>query len=262
MRSPMPARPENVSGRAPEAVPRRAISRRPRLMRPALALSPRPRPSTPPAARAMTFLVAAQSSTPTRSSFAYTRRAGEISACCSSTASSGRRSRRPPRPATPARSPRRGSGPRGPQRAELARAPKGGGRCPGRDPSSASSTGQSSRQRRDDLGESRGSGRRARPGRPAPAALRRRSSTPTPERSTSREVARVPARRGDRGACAGSRQASVTSCPRSRSSVENTDAPRTSTDDDDVHGQLRRTKSITTGIPASAKRSRMRFSTQ
>ena len=88
MRSPMPASPENVSGRAPQALPRRASSRRPRLMRPALALSPSSRPSTPPAARAMTFLVAAQSSTPTTSSLAYTRKAGEMSACWSSTASS------------------------------------------------------------------------------------------------------------------------------------------------------------------------------
>ena len=39
-------------------------------------------------------------------------------------------------------------------------------------------------------------------------------------------------------------------------------APRPTADHDDVHGQLRRTKSITTGMPASAKRSRSRFSTQ
>ena len=63
----MPARPENVSGSAPSASPRRAISARPRVMRAALALSPYPRPSPIPVAMAMMFFTALASSTPTRS---------------------------------------------------------------------------------------------------------------------------------------------------------------------------------------------------
>ena len=69
MRSPMPARPANVSTRAPAASPSLAISATPRVMTPAFALSPRPRPSTPPAASAMTFFAAPQNSTPTMSVF-------------------------------------------------------------------------------------------------------------------------------------------------------------------------------------------------
>ena len=69
IRSPMPARPENVSGSAPSASPSRAISTRPRVTSAAFALSPSPSPSTAPAASAITFFAAAQSSTPIRSSF-------------------------------------------------------------------------------------------------------------------------------------------------------------------------------------------------
>ena len=64
IRSPIPARPENVSGSAPQASPSRVISTRPRVMRADLALSPRPRPSTAPAESAITFFAAPQSSTP------------------------------------------------------------------------------------------------------------------------------------------------------------------------------------------------------
>ena len=65
----MPARPRNVESRAPADAPRRLISARPRVMSAAFALSPKPRPSDIPAARAITFLAAPHSSTPTRSSF-------------------------------------------------------------------------------------------------------------------------------------------------------------------------------------------------
>ena len=69
IRSPMPGEPgERLRPRA-AASPSRAISASPRVISAAFALSPRPRPSTPPAASAITFFAAAQSSTPTRSSF-------------------------------------------------------------------------------------------------------------------------------------------------------------------------------------------------
>ena len=67
IRSPILASPANVSGRAPQAAARRDISARPRVISAALALSPNSSPSTPPAASAITFLAAAQSSTPIRS---------------------------------------------------------------------------------------------------------------------------------------------------------------------------------------------------
>ena len=66
----MPARPgERLVPAARGASPSRAISARPRVTSAAFALSPSPRPSTPPAASAITFFAAAQSSTPTTSSF-------------------------------------------------------------------------------------------------------------------------------------------------------------------------------------------------
>ena len=86
IRSPMPASPANVSGRAPHASPSRAISARPRVISAALPLSPRPTPSTPPAASAITFLAAAQSSTPVTSGLTYTRKTSEVIACWSSSA--------------------------------------------------------------------------------------------------------------------------------------------------------------------------------
>ena len=64
MTSPMPARPAKVSGLAPAATPRRVISARPRVMRPALPLSPKPSCSAAPAAMATMFLSAPHSSTP------------------------------------------------------------------------------------------------------------------------------------------------------------------------------------------------------
>ena len=69
MRSPTPARPANVRGSAPTAMPRRVISARPRVMIAAFPLSPSSSPSTIPAARATTFFSAPASSTPTRSGF-------------------------------------------------------------------------------------------------------------------------------------------------------------------------------------------------
>ena len=74
----MPARPANVSGRAPAASPSRVISARPRAMSDAFALSPSRRPSTPPAASAITFFAAAHSSTPTRSGLTYARKSARV----------------------------------------------------------------------------------------------------------------------------------------------------------------------------------------
>ena len=67
MTSPIPARPANVSGLAPAAIPSRVISARPRVISPALPLSPKPSPSAAPAAIATMFFSAPHSSTPSRS---------------------------------------------------------------------------------------------------------------------------------------------------------------------------------------------------
>src|SRR5439155_7436593 len=74
MRSPIPASPANVAGSAPSATPRRVISASPRVIRAARVLWPIPRPSRMPAARAMTFLSAPASSTPSMSVAEYTRK--------------------------------------------------------------------------------------------------------------------------------------------------------------------------------------------
>jgi hypothetical protein len=66
-RSPSPARPLNVAARAPAATPRRVISARPRVSRPALVLFPKPRPSLIPAATAIGFFSAPPNSTPATS---------------------------------------------------------------------------------------------------------------------------------------------------------------------------------------------------
>ena len=67
MTSPIPASPANVSGFAPAAIPSLVISARPRVIRPALPLSPKPSPSAAPAAIATMFFRAPHSSTPSRS---------------------------------------------------------------------------------------------------------------------------------------------------------------------------------------------------
>src|SRR5881397_1039596 len=67
IRSPIPARPANVIGCAPSVTPSRVISASPRVIRAARVLNPSPRPSRIPAARAITFLSAPASSTPTTS---------------------------------------------------------------------------------------------------------------------------------------------------------------------------------------------------
>ena len=56
------------------ATPKRLISAKPRVTRAARALSPYPRPSDMPVARATTFLTAPANSTPTRSPLTYARR--------------------------------------------------------------------------------------------------------------------------------------------------------------------------------------------
>ncbi len=66
-RSPMPARPENVSASAPSAIPSRVISTRPRVITVATVLWPYPLPWAIPTATAMTFFTAPDSSTPTTS---------------------------------------------------------------------------------------------------------------------------------------------------------------------------------------------------
>ena len=91
MRSPMPASPDRVSGLAPAATLRRAISARPRVMNPALALSPRLSPSHTPAPSAMMFLSDPPNSTPTTSSLVYTRNRGELTMSWAARAAPGLR---------------------------------------------------------------------------------------------------------------------------------------------------------------------------
>src|SRR6266513_479432 len=74
MRSPIPASPAKVAGSAPSATPSRVISASPRVISAARVLWPIPRPSRMPAARAMTFLRAPASSTPSTSVAEYTRK--------------------------------------------------------------------------------------------------------------------------------------------------------------------------------------------
>src|SRR6266550_850097 len=74
MRSPIPASPANVDGSAPSATPNRVISASPRVISAARVLWPIPSPSRMPAARAMTFLSAPASSTPSTSVAEYTRK--------------------------------------------------------------------------------------------------------------------------------------------------------------------------------------------
>ena len=54
-RSPIPARPERVMGLAPRRTASRAVSARPRVIRAARVLEPKPSPSATPAASAMMF---------------------------------------------------------------------------------------------------------------------------------------------------------------------------------------------------------------
>src|SRR5579862_2904418 len=64
MRSPRPERPVKDSGCAPNALPNRNSSAKPRVVSAAAALAPRPRPVTMPDAIASTFLAAPPISTP------------------------------------------------------------------------------------------------------------------------------------------------------------------------------------------------------
>ncbi len=64
IRSPSPESPIIVSVRAPNALPKRTSSAKPRVVNAAEALAPSPRPVTMPAAIASTFLVAPPISTP------------------------------------------------------------------------------------------------------------------------------------------------------------------------------------------------------
>src|SRR5258708_2516272 len=86
IRSPIPARPADVSGLAPHATPSRVISASPRVISAARVLYPRPRPSRMPVASAMTFFSAPPSSTPMTSVDEYTRNCGVEKICCASRA--------------------------------------------------------------------------------------------------------------------------------------------------------------------------------
>ena len=72
----MPASPENVRGSAPDFTPRRTISANPLVISAPRVLSPKPRPSSIPAASAITFFKDPANSTPTISFVVYTRKLG------------------------------------------------------------------------------------------------------------------------------------------------------------------------------------------
>ena len=84
----MPARPMHVMGSPPTAHTIRLISARPRVMRTASVLSPRPRPAQMPHAIATTFFTAAHTSTPLMSRERYTRNSCETNASWKYAASS------------------------------------------------------------------------------------------------------------------------------------------------------------------------------
>ena len=73
IRSPIPESPENVCGLPPIFTPSLVISAMPLVIRAALVLSPYPRPSAMPAARAMTFLSEPPRQIPSISGLVYTR---------------------------------------------------------------------------------------------------------------------------------------------------------------------------------------------
>src|SRR5581483_10130852 len=91
MRSPTPASPATVAGCPPQAATSRPSSARLRVSRAAFPLSPAPRPSPIPAARAITFLAAPHSSTPTTSALVYRRKAGVAASGCSGAGDDRRR---------------------------------------------------------------------------------------------------------------------------------------------------------------------------
>ncbi len=73
-RSPTPASPAMVAGLAPNAIPSRMISARPRVMIAAAVFSPSPTPAAIPQANAMTFLHAPPTSAPMTSALVYGRK--------------------------------------------------------------------------------------------------------------------------------------------------------------------------------------------
>src|SRR5205814_9609424 len=88
-RSPRPASPEKVSGSAPRRTPSRAVSARPRVIRVALVLSPKPSACAIPYASAITFFTAPPSSQPTTSSLVYGRKYRVVTAFCTTAARTG-----------------------------------------------------------------------------------------------------------------------------------------------------------------------------
>src|SRR5258707_4336903 len=85
-RSPTPASPAMVAGLAPNAIPSRMISARPRVMIAAAVFSPNPTPAATPQATAMTFLHAPPTSAPMTSALVYRRRYPVDNARCQVTA--------------------------------------------------------------------------------------------------------------------------------------------------------------------------------
>ncbi len=82
IKSPIPDNPAKVKGLAFNFLPNLDISTIPLVMRAALVLSPKPKPSEIPTARAITFFNAPDISTPTMSRFVYTLNLGVINISC------------------------------------------------------------------------------------------------------------------------------------------------------------------------------------
>ena len=257
----MPASPAKVSARAPQASPSRVISASPRVMSADFALSPKPKPSTPPAARAITFFAAAQSSTPTTSLFTYTRKRVELTACWSSTASAlssdaiTAAAGRPWAISSACVGPERTATGR-PWTTCERRSPDPGSR-PFVRLSSGTVPGSSCDERPE------------RPARDGEAhevdAVERRvgqRGRADPGEVAVPDVAGVPARLGDDAGLLGIAARERDVVPPLREERGEDRAPRAAADDRDHHRHDRRTKSITTGTPASPNCSRSLFSTQ
>ena len=82
IRSPIPESPAKVSSLPPSFIPSLPISEIPLVIRAAFALSPSPKPSITPAARAITFLSEPPSSIPMISGLVYTLNLSDIKASC------------------------------------------------------------------------------------------------------------------------------------------------------------------------------------
>ena len=222
IRSPIPASPKNVSGsRAGRLAEPRHLGEPARDQRRLRVVAGSDARRTPPAASAITFFAAAQSSTPTRSSFRYTRKSGRVDRLLEALREPCVLARDHGRAGKPRRDllghvrPRHHG-----DRAARGRASRAARRSPGSRPFVRLSTRRGAGERLRPPTGTRGSGARRRRGPRPRRAPPRSSSRRRPTRSTSvryrglRPVSRIAA------ASSAWWVARVTSSPRSASSRE------------------------------------------